>query len=450
MVIHPSMKENHSISDSCSPYSARVHLFHPSCVSPLGVIETSVLFTIAQPAPSSPQKDVRVRNHVRHNSESSVMEMLADENSRVHRSVSSDRTTNPADITIQPADQSFSQDGVVPSCADAEKYFADARNFPGSPDMSMNWKESLSQARSVHPSEESSACNPSQNRNSRTPASRLPSRLTPRAKTPTGGRNLSDTSAKSGHSDLLNMTGERATVVISRFTTHPAPSDKELLPPPPPTVTKDLSHVGMADFAPPTPIGHHPRSPSRPSVAQQILGATRSATKVRSESVPPSNRISIHRSEAHININSEENHRVPSASKPSCESIHHSSQISQECNGILTNHQHHRSDKLNESRTTNHVRFNDHTQTKCFTEVLSTDDERSGFKSANSTPSPTTHDLVLDTSPDTTGRRVAPRAARRTAPSTSPGAMGLSDQVKKTLNFNGTDDGEKDMQVSYV
>ena len=141
-------------------------------------------------------------------------------------------------------------------------------------------------------------------------------RLSPRAKTPTlkqasGAKPFETKTQNVSLRETANISGERATVVISRLSAHTrnCQGRKESLPPPPPTVTKDLTHVGMANFAPPTPIGHQSRSPGRPSVAQQILGANRTAYRSRentqmprSESVPPSNRVSVHRSEAHIQM----------------------------------------------------------------------------------------------------------------------------------------------------
>ena len=275
--------------------------------------KTNKFLVSFQPAQNSPQRDTRGRSHVRRNSESSVMAMMTDEH-KIHRSISSDKANeNLADRTINPVDQSFSQDGIMPSHGDAENYFANARNFPGSPNMSINWRESGIGVRDTHNMDSAA----SQNFKSNTPISKLPNRLSPRAKTPTSKKVSGAKYTASGATDasklrdVPNISGQRATVVISRFSTHnhKLPRGKEPLPPPPSTVIKDLSHVGMADFAPPTPIGHHSRSPGRPSVAQQILGANRSAHRSRdsghmprSESVPPSNRMSVHRSEAHIHI----------------------------------------------------------------------------------------------------------------------------------------------------
>ena len=87
---------------------------------------------------------------MRRNSDSSVMDMMTDDY-RAHRSASSDKVIDhPADRTINPVDQSFSHDGIMPSHGDAENYFANARNFPGSPNMSMNWRESGIGIRDAH------------------------------------------------------------------------------------------------------------------------------------------------------------------------------------------------------------------------------------------------------------------------------------------------------------
>ena len=398
---------------------------------------------------------------MRRNSESSVMDMMTDEH-KIHRSISSDKANeNVADRTINPVDQSFSQDGIMPSHGDAENYFANARNFPGSPNMSINWRESGIGIRDAHDMEGAS----SQNFKSNTPISKLPNRLSPRAKTPTYKKASGPKYTESGATDaskirdVANISGERATVVISRFSAHKhkLPRGKEPLPPPPPTVTKDLSHVGMANFAPPTPIGHHSRSPVRPSVAQQILGANRSAHKSRdsghmprSESVPPSSRLSVHRSEAHLHINAAD----PNKSRLNVSSLSSSSSnyFNSQNSGILGDHQQHKNEKMNDSsRHTNHVRFNDHTQTQSYVEVSGTDEETPMVTSPASTPSPTTHDLIIDTSPDTAegGRRLAPRAAKRTVG--SPG-FSQNDEVKKALSFDHSEahNSDDDMQVSYV
>ncbi len=411
-----------------------------------------MLLVYLQPGPTSPKDAALLRSHMRRNSDSSVMDMMTDEHraGALKMASAARAQDNPADRTLLPVDQSFSQDGVLPSHRDAESVFANARSFPGSPDMSVNWRESLGGMKNVNHEEVTS-----QKYTSDTPISKLPQRLSPRATTPTRSTAKSSrpseqesrTRSNAKNSSVLNMTGERATVVISRLTAHNAPAQSELLPPPPPADTKDLSHVGMANYAPPTPIGRHSRSPKRPSVAQQILGANRSAGRSggrnRSESVPPSNRISLHRSEAHLHVNSSaaQPRQQIGASLSSAPSSHYHKQNSigysqKGHSDVLTNHQ------SADSLPVNHVRFNHHTRTKSY----------SGGPDKGSTPSPTTHDLVVGMSPDTAdaGRRPAPRAARRTAPSPTR-TQTDDDDVKKALNFDGADTNhEEDMQVSYV
>ena len=139
----------------------------------------------------------------------------------------------------------------------------------------------------------------------------------------------------------------------------------------------------------------------------------------------------------------------------SCSSNYYNSQnstgISYHCqSGIVADYQQHRNDRGNDSKHMNHVRFNDHTQTQSY-DVPLTDEETPMITSPASTPSPTTHDLIIDTSPDTNegGRRLATRAAKRTVG--SPG-FSQNDEVKKALSFdNGeANNSDSDMQVSYV
>ncbi len=460
------------------------------------------------------------------------MDMITDER-RLSRSLSASKEQllelnadkTGADTTLNHVDVSFSQDGLIPTHLEAENVFLNARNFPGSPTLGLNWREPritsghVERARAQYLDAASGATKG--NYKSKTPISKLPTKLSPRAKTPTnlfsGGSsnnayNVPPRNSRNSSMDdtvIGNSSNELETTVNSRLSSvtqfsqmsrpktpnrdMPPPSShnglqrprtphKEL-PPPPATVTKDLTNIDMANFAPPTPIGRQPRSPNKPSVASQILGANRSAGRSngaqRSESVPPSNRISMHCVSAHLEISdksaiSQENsvHSFNSSNNTSSgysnmsynntfrnqsniSSRNHSGVSLQNHSGILSHSNNVSRQSRPEHRTMNHVRFNENTETQSYVEMSAAEEEGKCISPA-STPSPTTHDLILDSesSPDTTPRsrgrrRPIARAAKRTA-----GTPNLTheDEVKKTLSFEGNEanTSDNDMQVSYV
>ncbi len=459
------------------------------------------------------------------------MDMMTDER-RLSRSLSASKEqllelnadkTGATDTMLNHADQSFSQDGFIPTHMEAENIFQNARNFPGSPTLGLNWREPritsghVERARAQYLDAASGATTKG-NYKSKTPISKLPTKLSPRAKTPTnlfsGGSsnnayNVPPRNSSVDDTVIGNSSNELETTLTSRLSgvtqrsqmSRPKTPNRDMpppashnglqrpttphkeLPPPPASVTKDLTNIDMANFAPPTPIGRQPRSPNKPSVASQILGASRSGGRShgaqRSESVPPSNRISTHRASAHLEImdkslTSQENsvHSFNTSNNTSSgysnlsynNTFRNQSNISlrnhsglsmQNHSGILSHSNNVSRQSRPEHRNMNHVRFNENTETQSYVEMSAADEDGKCISPA-STPSPTTHDLILDSesSPDTTPRsrgrrRPVARAAKRTAGTPS---FNHNDEVKKTLSFEGNEanTSDNDMQVSYV
>lgn len=348
----------------------------------------------------------------RRNSESSILDFEPSQRlssrSLSQESINTKMTSgiaSPVSGKIPYMDQSFSQDGIVPNLAEAELAFNSARHFPGSPNLDMSWQSNVS----MEPAPQT--LEPLSNRllgarpSGHNP--QVPPRRTLRPPNP-------EVRPRPRQSNKVGKNGE------SEHCARPM-SPRQTLPPAPSRVGRVTQENFVDSPFPSNPAMDHQRgeAPSPP------------ARKPRKPAPLPPPRKTL--STPKKFPNPLQNTNLPGR-------YSHSHQ-----NSTSSEHSH----QSDSTSTTN----------------------QSGLGGSGgspvSTPSPTTHDLVLDevsspdspmsvSSPPRNRPRPPPRPSKRTtAGSGGSSADESSNGAKKTLNFEQKDNSQQqiakpDMQVSYV
>ena len=356
------------------------------------------------------------RTRERRNSDSSLLDV--DVNRRISRSLSQEKVSvdvgqrspgiysSPVSNRIPYMDQSFSHDGVVPTYNDAEEVFSHARNFPGSPDMNKSWHSTAGQGQ-----------NGVNNLNVKatTPITKLPVKLSPRVHKPEVAKRRTGKL----YSHNLNSKDRTQPDDDIDLTVRPLSPDGSAKLPPPPHMPSEgaLTDVEIANYPPPTPLlGQRDGQPN---------GAVPNHRNRGTPPQPPPRRT----------LTTPKKFLAPSA-------------LANTVQKNLINASH------------NHVHQTSTSSEQSHHSDSTTTTNRS--LSPASTPSPTTHDLVLEadsSSPESgksskpTKPTPPPRPSKRgtcgSGSSTDEGGR----QVKKTLVFEKKDpepSENTDMQVSYV
>ncbi len=354
---------------------------------------------------------IRTKGHERRNSDSSIMD-ISPENNCLLRSMSQDKIDNdrsrhtsgfatPMSQRIPYMDQSFSKDGVLPSHGDAENYFNhQPTNSPDFDDSRLMEKSlgDIGMGQNGHSAIRST-----------TPISKLPMRLSPHSKTPVkmavpprmnaprSPRKESLDSRGSLNNTVLRVSDVDLDRTITMKTC--SHNTSVLLPPPPKDIDspEPMPDMEIANYPPPTPImGDKGKK-----------GATAKSMPRPVLSTSPRSSRTTTKSSYMPRLNMSINSQYSGSSQP-----------------------------MSEGSSNNSPR------------------------SPSSTPSPTTHDLVVDTniSPEGQGhqsRSLPPPRPPMRSPHTSLSTPPKKDvpmpvtpnKAKKTLIFEA---GGSDVQVSQV